>query len=217
MKLGSTLSVGITGLVGTVVNVEAHVAPGLPAFTISGLPDAACAQSPSRVRAAAIVAGHPLPSDRVTVNLSPSALPKRGSGFDLPIACAVLAAQDVIPAATTARTVHLGELGLDGMAYERFKRALALDPADPYVLATAGNGIAAFDDPDAERALRAAAVTAPQLPLARMMYGAYLSREGLMAAVEASAGNSDSFCNACFGGEYPVPFEKDVVKDENER
>ncbi len=70
------------------------------------------------------------------------------------------------------------ELGMEGVAYERFKRALALDPADPYVLATAGNGIAAFDDPDAERALRAAAVTAPELPLARMMYGAYLSREG---------------------------------------
>lgn len=72
------------------------------------------------------------------------------------------------------------ELGLTGPAYERFKRALALDPTDPYVLATAGNGIATFDDPDAERALRLAAVTAPQLPLARMLYGAYLSREGLL-------------------------------------
>lgn len=72
------------------------------------------------------------------------------------------------------------ELGMDGVAYERFKRALALEPEDPYVLATAGNGIAAFDDPDGERALRLAAVTAPQLPLARMMYGAYLSREGYL-------------------------------------
>lgn len=72
------------------------------------------------------------------------------------------------------------ELGMEGVAYERFKRALALDPQDPYVLATAGNGIAAFDDPDAERALRAAAVTAPELSLARMLYGAYLSREGFL-------------------------------------
>lgn len=72
------------------------------------------------------------------------------------------------------------ELGMEGVAYERFKRALALNPEDPYVLATAGNGIAAFDDPDAERVLRAAAVTAPELPLARMMYGAYLSREGFL-------------------------------------
>lgn len=70
------------------------------------------------------------------------------------------------------------ELGLDGIAYERFKRALALDPSDPYVLATAGNGLAAFDDPDAERALRTAAVTAPGVAVARLLYGAYLSREG---------------------------------------
>jgi len=70
------------------------------------------------------------------------------------------------------------ELGMEGVAYERFRRALALQPSDPYVLATAGNGIAAFDDPDAEPALRAAALTAPNVPLARMLYGAYLAREG---------------------------------------
>jgi tetratricopeptide (TPR) repeat protein len=72
------------------------------------------------------------------------------------------------------------ELGLEGIAYERFKRALALDPDDPYVLATAGNAIAHFADPDAEAALRAAAVTAPELPLARFLYGAYLAREGMV-------------------------------------
>lgn len=71
------------------------------------------------------------------------------------------------------------ELGLDGVAYERFKQALALEPTDPYVLATAGNGVAAFDDPDAEQALRTAAITAPEVVLTRLLYGAYLSREGL--------------------------------------
>lgn len=71
------------------------------------------------------------------------------------------------------------ELGMDGIAYERFKRALALEPDDPHVLATAGNAIAQFADPDAEAALRAAALTAPQLPLARFLYGAYLAREGM--------------------------------------
>lgn len=70
------------------------------------------------------------------------------------------------------------EMGLEGVAYERFKRALSLNPTDPYVLATAGNAIAAFDDPDAEPALRVAALTAPGVALARLMYGAYLSREG---------------------------------------
>ncbi len=81
------------------------------------------------------------------------------------------------------------ELGMEGMAYERFKRALALEPTDPYVLATAGNGVAAFDDPDAERALRTAALTAPELAVARLLYGAYLSREGLYeeAAAELAA------------------------------
>ncbi|HSM62206.1 MAG TPA: hypothetical protein VK849_15465, partial [Longimicrobiales bacterium] len=72
------------------------------------------------------------------------------------------------------------ELGLEGIAYERFKRALALGPDDPYVLATAGSGIAAFDDPDAELALRTAALMAPELPVARMLYGAFLSREGFL-------------------------------------
>jgi len=72
------------------------------------------------------------------------------------------------------------ELGLDGVAYQRFKRALSLDPSDPYVLATAGNGVAHFDDPDAEQALRAAALTAPGVAVARLLYGAYLSREGFL-------------------------------------
>lgn len=72
------------------------------------------------------------------------------------------------------------ELGLEGLAYERFKRALALGPEDPYVLATAGNGVAAFDDPEAEHALRTAALMAPEVAVARLLYGAYLAREGLL-------------------------------------
>lgn len=70
------------------------------------------------------------------------------------------------------------ELGNEGMAYELFKAALSLEPTDPYVLATAGNGIAAFDDPDAMEALKTAALTAPEIPLTRLLYGAYLAREG---------------------------------------
>ncbi len=71
------------------------------------------------------------------------------------------------------------EMGLPGSAYDRFKEALAGEPEDPYVLATIGTGLAHFDDPDAEGALRSAALLAPDLPLARWMYGAYLAREGL--------------------------------------
>lgn len=72
------------------------------------------------------------------------------------------------------------ELGLDGVAYERFKQALAQDPEDPFILATAGNALAVFDDPEAETALRAAALLAPELPLARWLYGAFLAREGFI-------------------------------------
>lgn len=71
------------------------------------------------------------------------------------------------------------ELGLRSSAYDRFKDALAAEPEDPWILATLGTGLARFDDPEAEAALRSAALIAPELPLTRWMYGAYLSREGL--------------------------------------
>jgi tetratricopeptide (TPR) repeat protein len=72
------------------------------------------------------------------------------------------------------------ELGLDGVAYERFRACLEAGPEDPHILATAGNGVAAFDDPAAEPALRTAAMLAPGLALTRWFYGAYLAREGFL-------------------------------------
>ena len=72
-----------------------------------------------------------------------------------------------------------GELGNDGAAYEAFRECVDQDPTDPHVLALAGAGLAQFDDPDAETALRAAALSAPELPLARLNYGAFLSRTGM--------------------------------------
>ena len=73
------------------------------------------------------------------------------------------------------------ELGNEGSAYDAFKRCLAAQPLDPYVLALAGSGLAAFDDPDAEATLRAAALTAPDNAFTRLQYGAYLAREGMHA------------------------------------
>lgn len=70
------------------------------------------------------------------------------------------------------------ELDNEGASYDYFKRCLAQDPTDPQLLALAGSGVAAFDDPDAEPALRAAALTGPDLPFTRLQYGAYLAREG---------------------------------------
>ncbi|HET7761145.1 MAG TPA: magnesium chelatase domain-containing protein, partial [Phycicoccus sp.] len=112
--LGRTLSVALSGLDGTVVDVEAHIGQGLPHFSVGGLPDAACAQAPDRIRAAAAHTGTPVPPHRVTVNLSPASIPKRGSGFDLPIAVAVLAAAGVVTSRLAREVVHLGELALDG-------------------------------------------------------------------------------------------------------
>jgi protein O-GlcNAc transferase len=71
------------------------------------------------------------------------------------------------------------ELGNDGAAYEYFKRCVAEEPLDPQLLALAGAGLAAFDDPDAEATLRAAALTGPELAITRLQYGAYLAREGM--------------------------------------
>lgn len=71
------------------------------------------------------------------------------------------------------------ELGEDGVAYDYFKRCIAEEPEDPQLLALAGAGIAAFDDPEAETVLRAAALTGPDLPDTRLQYGAYLAREGM--------------------------------------
>ena len=82
--LGRTRSVALSGLEGTVVDVEAHIAQGLPHFAIGGMPDAACAQAPDRVRSAAATSGVPVPAHRVTVNLSPASIPKRARASTCP-------------------------------------------------------------------------------------------------------------------------------------
>ncbi len=96
------------------VEVQCAVAPGLPAFSIVGLPDKAVSEARERVRAALSALSIALPSKRITVNLSPADMPKAGSHFDLPIALALLAAIEVLPADDLAETVALGELALDG-------------------------------------------------------------------------------------------------------
>lgn len=70
-------------------------------------------------------------------------------------------------------------MGEESEAYDFFRRCLAEEPSDPFILAAAGSGVAMYDDPDAEGALRLASITAPQFPFARSAYGAYLAREGL--------------------------------------
>ena len=107
-------TVAFEGIEARLVEVQCAVAPGLPAFSIVGLPDKAVSEARERVRAALTALSIALPSKRITVNLSPADLPKEGSHFDLPIALALLAAIDVLPADEVDGTVALGELSLDG-------------------------------------------------------------------------------------------------------
>ncbi len=114
MALGRTRAAGLVGLAGHVVEVEAHLASALPAFVLVGLPDASLAEARDRVRAAVGSTGLTWPNRRVTVNLSPTGVPKSGPAFDLAVAVAVLAAAEQLDPARADRTLHLGELGLDG-------------------------------------------------------------------------------------------------------
>lgn len=114
MPVARTLAVALHGVDGAIVEIEADLANGLPAFTIIGLPDAALGEAKDRVRAAAVNSGCDLPARKVTVNLSPASMPKHGSGFDLGIAVAALATTGVVSLEAISTVVHLGELSLDG-------------------------------------------------------------------------------------------------------
>jgi magnesium chelatase family protein len=114
MALARTHSVALVGVHGHVIEVEADIANGLVGMILVGLPDTALREARDRIRSAIINSGEQWPQRRITVGLSPASLPKRGSGFDLPIACALLAAAGVLRAAALAGVMFLGELGLDG-------------------------------------------------------------------------------------------------------
>ena len=96
------------------VETQVTIASGLPSFTVVGLPDKAVAESRERVRAALNALGLALPPKRITVNLAPADVLKEGSHFDLPIALALLAALEVLPAAELDDYTALGEVSLDG-------------------------------------------------------------------------------------------------------
>jgi len=107
-------TVAFEGVEARLVEAQCMLSAGLPAFHVVGLPDKAVSEARERVRAALSSLSIALPPKRITINLSPADLPKEGSHFDLPIALALLAALEVLPAEELARTVSLGELSLDG-------------------------------------------------------------------------------------------------------
>ena len=114
MALARTQSIALIGLRGELVDIEVDISDGLPSYSLLGLPDAALMESKERVRSALQNSGASWPNKRITVSLSPAWLHKSGSGFDLPIAIALLMAQGVTSIRNLETHVIMGELSLDG-------------------------------------------------------------------------------------------------------
>ncbi|MGZ8289914.1 MAG: YifB family Mg chelatase-like AAA ATPase [Telluria sp.] len=114
MSLAVLRSRALAGMEAPVVNVEVHLAKGLPSFTIVGLPDTEVRESKDRVRAALQNAGFEIPHRRITINLAPADLPKESGRFDLPIALGILAASGQIPGTRLDQYEFAGELSLSG-------------------------------------------------------------------------------------------------------
>jgi len=112
--LATVASATLVGVDGVPVTIEAHVAPGLPSFTVVGLPDASCREARDRARAAILSSGFEWPQQRTTVNLAPTSIRKVGAGLDLGMAIAILVASTQLPPAALDGRAFIGELGLDG-------------------------------------------------------------------------------------------------------
>lgn len=112
--LARVRSAALIGIDACLVDVEADLANGLPSFSTVGLPQGAVKEGRERVNAAIVNAGFAAPLKRTTINLAPADIKKDGSGFDLPIAIAILVASDQLPAGGLDGTLLIGELGLEG-------------------------------------------------------------------------------------------------------
>src|SRR5215469_4616272 len=151
MALARTHSVALVGVEGHLIEVEADIAQGLPATILVGLPDTALREARDRIRAAIANSGEEWPHQKITVGLSPASLPKRGSGFDLAIAVAIMAANDALPLSAPAGKMFLAELGLDGQLRPVpgvLPAVVAAEPSVDTVVVAAGNAAEARLVPD---------------------------------------------------------------------
>nr|MDJ0740809.1 magnesium chelatase domain-containing protein [Gammaproteobacteria bacterium] len=114
MSLAITYCRAALGIDAPLVSVETHLANGLPAFNIVGLPEKAVQESRDRVRGALLNSGFDFPPRRITVNLAPADLPKQGSRFDLAIAVGILLAGGQLPDGAADGYELVGELSLAG-------------------------------------------------------------------------------------------------------
>ncbi len=108
------LSCAVCGIEGMLINVEADISDGLPAFNMVGFLSSEVREANERVRTALRNAGFYLPPKRITINLSPADVRKEGSAFDLPIAISILAAMGYIPEEKLNNLIIVGELSLNG-------------------------------------------------------------------------------------------------------
>jgi magnesium chelatase family protein len=108
------LGMSVIGMESFPVSVEVDVSQGLPQFSTVGLPDASVKESRDRIKAAVKNSGYPFPRSHVTINLAPADIRKEGTGFDLPIAVGILAAENMIEEDALLNCIFLGELSLDG-------------------------------------------------------------------------------------------------------
>lgn len=104
----------ISGIEGSIIDVEVDISKGLPGFSIVGLPDSAVKESKERVRTAIINSGHKFPQNRITINLAPAGIRKEGAGFDLSIATAIISSIYSIVPENINNFMIVGELALNG-------------------------------------------------------------------------------------------------------
>ncbi len=161
MGLARANAIALVGVTGHVVEIEADIENGLVTLLLVGLPDTALREARDRIRSAIVNSGETWPSRRITVGLSPASLPKRGSGFDIGIACAILAASDALPVGSLDGLVLLGELGLDG----KIRPVPGVLPAAAAAAAAGFTSIVVAKENAAEAALvpELAVVAAPRL------------------------------------------------------
>jgi magnesium chelatase family protein len=185
--LARALTHALVGLEARPVEVEAHLQRGVPGFSIVGLPDKACQEAKERVRSGIASAELEWPLKRITVNLAPAGLRKEGSGFDLPIALAVLAASRQVPPERLAEHAALGELALDG-------RVRPVPGALVAAEAARGAGVDRLLCP-LESAPEAALAGIEPVPLRHLAEaGAYLRGTFEPQAVEPARASANGFC-----------------------
>ena len=176
-------SLGVTGLAGYIVQVEADLSGGLPQFNLVGLPDSAVKESSERVRSAIKNLHYEWPASRITINLAPADVRKTGPVYDLPVFVGIMAAQGKLPAPGSERA-FLGELGLDG----------TLRPVTgvlPMALAAVQNGVKELFLP-AENAAEAAVAEGLTVYPARMASDVARHLCGKEAITPATPGGFDA-------------------------